>query len=107
MTDPIKWKDMTPEQKGALLLAHHEGKVIETYRSGWWIVDDDPSWIDYCAYRVKPETVVEVVTMYGGYKKGTGWVFSSTHQSDATHLIKFSLINGEPNCESINKMEEL
>jgi hypothetical protein len=25
---PKLWRDMTPEEKGALLLAHHEGKVI-------------------------------------------------------------------------------
>jgi hypothetical protein len=31
---PKLWRDMTPEEKGALLLAAHEGKVIE-YDGAW------------------------------------------------------------------------
>jgi hypothetical protein len=55
MTDPIKWRDMTPEQKGAVLLAHHEGKVIERYAEHRWGVVDVPNWFKDRAYRVKPD----------------------------------------------------
>lgn len=56
------WKDMTPEEKGALLLAYHEGKVIEhtIWSSKEWFeakkgVHSPLSWHDDLAYRVKPE----------------------------------------------------
>lgn len=66
---PTIWRDMTPEEKGALLLAAHEGKVIE----GW--MHGDPEWkllasplfdAQSMAYRVKPEQVRETVTIDGG-----------------------------------------
>lgn len=53
---PALWRDMTPEQKGALLLAHHEGRVIQSYiGQGDW-VKALPGWNDNVAYRVKPES---------------------------------------------------
>jgi hypothetical protein len=55
MTDPKKWRDMTPEEKGALLLAHHEGKAIEVFMSdSAWHEQSGPNWFDKYAYRVKP-----------------------------------------------------
>ena len=65
MTDtPKLWRDMTPEEKGALLLAEHEGKVIEVF--GFLCLDmwceDDPFFEDDCAYRIKPEPKQETVT---------------------------------------------
>jgi hypothetical protein len=58
MTDtPKLWRDMTPEEKGALLLAHHEGQSIQSFGvfvpDMWW--GDLPEWEDKVAYRVKPE----------------------------------------------------
>lgn len=50
------WGEMTPEEKGALLLAHHEGKVIEVwypFAEVW--VPKDCSFLDSDKYRVKPE----------------------------------------------------
>lgn len=56
---PKLWRDMTPEEKGALLLAHHEGKSFEFTRSSmgykWIIVAGRPEWCDGNAYRIKPE----------------------------------------------------
>ena len=58
------WKDMTSEEKGALLLAYHEGKVIEWgygYGKDFHVAGSSaeeglyPEWTDYCSYRVKPE----------------------------------------------------
>ena len=57
---PKLWRDMTDSEKGALLLAHHEGKVIEIFldwdRGGTWVnVTPPPNWLDEYAYRVRPE----------------------------------------------------
>jgi len=50
---PKLWRDMTDSEKGALLLAHHEGKVIERHcRDGWRAVLHT-FWHDDVAYRVK------------------------------------------------------
>lgn len=64
--DAKLWGDMTPEEKGALLLAYREGKVIEWcygFRSpNTFVVDGSsssvgmaPQWSETCAYRVEPE----------------------------------------------------
>ena len=66
MTDtPTLWRDMTPEEKGALLLAQHEGKVIEVFGLGYpdmWYYEDDPRFEDDCAYRIEPEPKRETMT---------------------------------------------
>lgn len=52
------WRDMTPEEKGALLLAHRDGKVIEWVSGGKVRRSNEgytPFWGDIYAYRVKPE----------------------------------------------------
>lgn len=53
------WGEMTPEEKGALLLAHHEGKAIEFMNrlTGEWTYDYNPFQPPHCKleYRVKPE----------------------------------------------------
>ena len=56
---PKLWRDMNPEKKSALLLAHHEGKVIQLYDGGVWCDTDDIWWGKF-AYRVRPEpTTIE------------------------------------------------
>jgi len=62
--EPTVWGDMTPEQKGALLLAEHEGKTIDTWIEGGWTKCLDPMWRDDCAYRIKPDPVVETRGVY-------------------------------------------
>ena len=66
---PTLWRDMTQEEKGALLLAHHEGKVIEFWANSidkW--VDHHPTWSDRLSYRIKPEPKVET-------SEGTCWAY--------------------------------
>jgi hypothetical protein len=62
--EPKLWRDMTPEEKGALLLAEHEGKAIEefgtAYPDAWY--ETDPYWDNGCAYRIKPEPKRKTVT---------------------------------------------
>lgn len=84
------WRDMTPEEKGALLLAHHEGKVIEYWKrgtGGWEKLKS--GFYDNEAYRVKPEPKIETIERF--------WY---------GHRITFNLINGKPDCASV-KMDEL
>ena len=110
---PKLWRDMTPEEKGALLLAHHEGKKFQFTRPNicnewrdvewrdveWRDVDGHPSWNPCCAYRVKPEPKVETVDIIHAYDI-TGELYSDTHR------ITFRTIDGEPDCASV-KMEKL
>lgn len=104
--EPNLWRDMTPAEKGALLLAAHEGKVIQ---SKCMFLDDEewedrgPLWDDEYAYRVKPaEPVVETVTLYD--QCITEW--SDNHPCDAEYCITLNLIDGRPDPASI-KMKEL
>ena len=102
---PTLWCDMAPEEKGALLLAHHDGKVIEAwmYKEKWLALE--PEWIDDIAYRIKPEPKVEVVVLENDRNGGRSFYEDSgTHKS--THRITFNLIDGEPDCDSI-KMEKV
>ena len=110
---PKKWKDMSPEEKGALLLADHEEKEIEIYlakidytgeaQEYVWEPLIYPGFRDQCAYRVKPEPVAETVTSYWCPKWGMR-LHNPVH--DTTHRITFDLIDGKPDCDSV-KMEEI
>jgi hypothetical protein len=105
---PKLWRDMTPEEKGALLLAHHEGKAIDAgYVGGGWYLCD-PKWFDEFAYRVRPKPKRETVTLVGGFHAvKTYWHFGDNKaEFGDTHCITFDLIDGKPDCDSI-KMEEL
>ena len=93
--NPKLWRDMTAEEKGALLLAAHEGKVIEVWE-GKWVKRSFNVWAEGVAYRVKPDNVRETVRVdirhsYRGYILGTGTI---------------NLINGEPDPASI-RMERI
>lgn len=105
------WGEMSDEEKGALLLAHHEGKVIERFvdgNMGGWVSSDKPLWYPDCTYRIKPEPKVETVTMYGRCPDEIGLFFGTGEKpwrSD-THKITFDVVDGEPDCTSI-KMEKL
>jgi len=52
---PILWRDMTPEEKGALLLAQHEGSGVECHDGYEWFFADTPRWDGDTAYRVRRE----------------------------------------------------
>ena len=116
MRGPKLWKDMTPEEKGALLLARHEGKVIEWNGLhtatgkwvGWTDCGDGYLWDgtfsgNGFAYRVKPEPVVVTVVMTGGVFSGFA---RGDEEPDDTHRITFDLVDGKPDCNSV-KMEEI
>lgn len=109
MTDqPKLWRDMTDAEKGALLLAHHEGKEIqfwdELYCEVW--SDCEPSWEEYSAYRVKPEPKVKTVVMTG-YQYCDEWCFWEKKYPGNTHQITLTIIDGEVQREAIvERIEE-
>lgn len=87
---PTLWRDMTDAEKGALLLAQHEGKVIECRIGDMeWIVSE-PVWAEMWAYRVKPAPKVVTVPLMADFKE----------------IGTINLIDGKPDPASI-KMEEL
>ena len=49
--------------KGALLLAEHQGEVIEVWFSEWCPIDD-PLWEASRRYRVRPKPVIGEVVMF-------------------------------------------
>lgn len=104
-SEPKMWKDMTPEEKGALLLAAHEGKAIEVYcwdhDGAWWNNKPTLVWSPDRAYRIKPEPVRETVTLYGAGKK-----WRHVPVAGQKHLITFDTIDGKPDVNSV-KMEEI
>lgn len=79
---PKTWGEMSDAEKGELLLAAHEGKVIECCQwpdYGWDEVEQ-PQFDDTSAYRIKPQPKRETVTLYvkdDNYSPGfraIGWV---------------------------------
>jgi hypothetical protein len=112
---PKLWRDMTDAEKGALLLAKYEGKVIEclsTKDAAGWIHTPYPAWQTDLFYRVRPDPKIETVKLHGRkyttqvYPSGV-WDFDrNDYRLGDTHVITFNLIDGKPDTSSI-KMEEL
>jgi len=103
---PTLWRDMTDAEKGALLLANHEGKVIE-FNNGsdpWITLSGDFDWMRQHAYRIKPEPKVKAVTRHAGSENI--WTWTLIRGGADTHRITFNTIDGKPDCDSI-KMELL
>jgi hypothetical protein len=112
---PKLWRDMTPEEKGALLLGWQQGKEIEVYLDNeyWLATEIDPHRWDRDAYRIKPEPKRETVTaklcidahctslhMRPDYYRGQ-------YGNDNFYFtLTFDTIDGKPDPESI-KIEEL
>lgn len=99
---PKLWRDMTDEEKGALLLSAHEGKVIQAWSDKLgWVDWTRPAWAGSCAYRVRPEPKRETVTMEWAYEKGGKDGYAHPKNNSATHRITFDMIDGEPDPASI------
>lgn len=99
------WRDMTDVEKGALLLAAHEGRGLEYWRrgSGGWATCSSAGIYDNEAYRIRPEPKVKAVEFRVQiYENGVVRMAGVSN----THRITFSTIDGEPDCASI-KMEKL
>ena len=92
---PKTWGEMSDAEKGTLLLAKHEGKVIEYGYSGPYFLHEKPNdgkWVEIYLYRIKPEPVVETVVMYASDKmKG----FGLCRGDKSVHKLTFKKIDGE------------
>lgn len=96
------WKDLTDEEKGAFLLAQHNGGRVERFcelRKEW--VDGSLKAGDHYAYRIKPEPVRETKEVFWN-----GRVFCLHMYDNTTHRITFDLVDGQPDTSSV-KMEKL
>lgn len=113
MTDqPKTWGEMTDAEKGALLLAAHEGRDVEVYCLTWgemkWRGHEDArTFHAHMAYRIKPEPVRETVPLYGRPSNNAGSrdFFDEPDRRGDTHVITFDLIDGEPDCASIRMVK--
>ena len=97
------WGELSDPEKGALLLAHLYGSVIQVRNLDCtrWIDVEDPSWFYDRIYRIKPEPVVEKVTILGRARDLCGRP-DPIMTTDNTHEITFNIIDGEPDCDSVN-----
>ena len=98
---PKIWRDMSDAEKGALLLAHHEGAEIEWLDKGIW-VEAAPNWVSTVAYRARPvpkQPVVETVTL-GGACNGF-WSFGGLNFAGDTASITFDVIDGKPDWSTL------
>lgn len=94
---PKTWGEMTDAEKGALLLAAHEGKEIECSVNSFHWGTVNPDWASALYYRVKPEPVRETVTI-------NSWEVATDVLKG--HRITFDTIDGVPDCASV-EMEEI
>lgn len=61
---PKTWGEMTDAEKGALLLAEHEGVLIEAHDSEDWYITSEPSFANGIAYRIRPHLPLEKDKVY-------------------------------------------
>lgn len=109
--NPQTWDEMGESEKGALLLAQYESKVIECWigeEKGWCPIGKGVFYPEG-AYRIKP--VREVVEMAGCLSKTVKglWEFdtmTACHEMEADYRITFETVDGKPDCTTI-KMGEL
>lgn len=106
MTDTRKtFGEMTDAEKGALLLAHHEGKAIMVSAvRGGYSETSDPLWLDQCVYFVKPEPVVETATLY--FKVSGRGIIRPALSREADYKLEYTYTDGDPDCASI-RMEKI
>lgn len=66
----VCWDCLSDEEKGKLLLAHHQGETIQQYilSSRDWLDTPDPLWASHLIYRVKlkKKKLVKYLHIYPG-----------------------------------------
>lgn len=100
---PPTWGEMADAEKGALLLAHHEGKMIQVLReAGDWadLYFAGIGIIPTDVYRIKPEPVVGEVAIYGKTIFENYWGFGAAASPSDTHTLTLptlddKLVTGE------------
>jgi hypothetical protein len=105
--EPKLWQDMTNEEKGALLLAYHEGKQIQMYFDAereW--EDVDSQWAPNRAYRVKPVSTTVSIFGYIELLGDNGCWAEWAEDADGQYVITIELENGKPVGVTIHDMYE-
>jgi hypothetical protein len=99
----LTWRDMTPEQQGALLLAHHQGKTIEvkSFALGNWVPLHEPEWVSSAAYRIKPKPVVVHYKRYAGLYSGDLGALSMCKNTGSDYVLTYDIEDGVPVCSSV------
>ena len=103
---PSTWGELTDAEKGALLLAEYEGgNFTLQYRHDpsdtWGEKHIRDGFGDDVTYRIKPEPVVETVTLSVGDPEGK-WINACDPKSFfVSHTITFTTKDGEPDLASI------
>jgi hypothetical protein len=100
----LTWGDMTPEQQGALLLAHHQGKTIEmllVYSKVWHTLTGKPEFQPEYAYRIKPEPVVVHHEMHNRVHDGKLESFTKGKHFTSTYVLTYDTEDGVPVCSSV------
>ncbi len=99
---------MTIEKKIEIMQHFADGGEVEmeTERN-IWISAKHPTWnwLEN-TYRIKPEPKRETVTLHGEESYSGFWGFDSGSEDPSEYRITFDLVDGEPDCASIN-MEEV
>jgi len=72
--------------KGALMLAHHRGEVIERDDGKIWRIVVTPIWDASTIYRVQHKPVIGKVVMHG-----VGPIYHSLHPSTSEYGINYKL----------------
>lgn len=99
------WSEISDQEKGEMLLAHHNGKEIEMYNFGEWVTVE-PQWVSNRAYRIKKEPVNETVTLYGEFENVDVVELGKLKMIGDTHMITYNVIDGKIDCSSV-VMKEL
>lgn len=102
---PKLWGEMSDAEKGALLLdwSDNHGRNVQQWNGSEWVPMATGRFGRVTAYRVRPESVREVVKIFGS---GNYWTKDKTARQSDTHRITFETVDGKPDCASI-KMETI
>ncbi len=105
---PKTWGDMTDAEKVALLLDWNDNHArnVQQWNGTDWMGMQTGRFGRLTAYRIKPEPVVETVTIAGNGKEWREDAFFWPPIAGQTHRITFDTIDGKPDLASI-KMEEV
>ena len=96
------FRDMSDIEKGALLLAKHQGKPLQylSFNSTWADMGWNSSFADGATYRVKPQPVVEEFTYY---TKGK-YLYGSKEGGGMTHKVILTIVDGVPDGVILEKL---
>lgn len=105
-TDPITFENLSDAEKGALLLAEHNGEIVQIYserhKEGWTKKSNRFMFNNHHQYRIKPAP--KKTTIY--FRKMECGVWTATGYKFAEYTLTFDEVDGVPITSSV-KMEEV